>query len=263
MLRSLGKLYTWWLHRSALMAAKRSRGPTAPATPPVELPPLHQAAAKGDADQVRRLLESGIAVDVQDAEGNTPLHHAIKAKAAETVRVLRTAGAKLDVRNAKGATPYSELPYLGAECKEFAKALYPAFPGLTHAGSDGVAPESVALNAGLMMALSILALEDDRGLAARVRSKVLFSRIGSSTAESNAQELAEAIREGVDPRWKDETTGQTLLHAAVHGSVPSLVSALLQAGASADAADHAGTTPLLAAMTLQEGSPQNSEKIVR
>ena len=66
---------------------------------------LSRAAACGDADQVRALLEAGARVDALDGDGASPLMGAAERGDIATMRVLVGAGADIDLRRRKTGWP--------------------------------------------------------------------------------------------------------------------------------------------------------------
>jgi serine/threonine-protein phosphatase 6 regulatory ankyrin repeat subunit B len=69
---------------------------------------LHQAAAKGDLEQVKLLISKGANVNEKDEKGWTPLHtvsYNEPYKAADIVEVLIAKGANVDVKDVSGRTP--------------------------------------------------------------------------------------------------------------------------------------------------------------
>lgn len=66
---------------------------------------LLAAAAKGDTDAVKALLDKGTRVDARDQEGGTALGHAVWFGHLETVRLLIDRGADVNARKRDGATP--------------------------------------------------------------------------------------------------------------------------------------------------------------
>ena len=54
---------------------------------------LHEAAAKGDAEEINKLIAAGEKVDIQDSKSRTPLHVAVFLKKYDAVRALLKAGA--------------------------------------------------------------------------------------------------------------------------------------------------------------------------
>lgn len=77
--------------------------------------PLHEAAGRGNTQQVLALLDRGMDVDVRQDLGLTPLHYAAMHGQPDTARVLLDRGAEID------ATPYTtqRTPlYLAAKAGE-------------------------------------------------------------------------------------------------------------------------------------------------
>ena len=79
--------------------------------------PLPDAAAdlarNGDAVGLAAMIKDGLAVDAQDAKGNTLLMLASYHGKAETVAMLLKAGATVDLRNDKGQTPLGGVAFKG------------------------------------------------------------------------------------------------------------------------------------------------------
>lgn len=68
--------------------------------------PLIFAAGEGDADEVTRLLVSGVDVHTRSKDGETALHVAAIRGDLPTVRALMSAGAEVDARTPPGQTLY-------------------------------------------------------------------------------------------------------------------------------------------------------------
>eukprot|EP00798_Chlamydomonas_sp_ICE-L_P009102 gene9102-biopygen8988 len=62
------------------------------------LTPLHVAAADGNTECVKALLDSGAIVGAADMSGKTPLHWAAAQGHAKCVKALRDCGANLDAK---------------------------------------------------------------------------------------------------------------------------------------------------------------------
>jgi hypothetical protein len=67
--------------------------------------PLHTAAANGETDIVRLLLERGARRNATDAQGMTPLHRAATRGRHDAVNELLRFGAHVNVRSKNGKTP--------------------------------------------------------------------------------------------------------------------------------------------------------------
>jgi len=69
-----------------------------------EIDPLHEAAFAGNLEEVRRLLEEGVAVDVPDLEGRTPLMWASFNGHTAVNALLLENGAAINAREVNGRT---------------------------------------------------------------------------------------------------------------------------------------------------------------
>ncbi|XP_064277724.1 ankyrin repeat and SOCS box protein 13 isoform X2 [Passer domesticus] len=79
--------------------------------------PLHEAARRGEARQLRRLIESGACVNALTFDSITPLHEASLRGQAQCVQLLLDAGAQVDARNIDGSTPLCDACASGSvEC---------------------------------------------------------------------------------------------------------------------------------------------------
>jgi ankyrin repeat protein len=66
---------------------------------------LHDAAARGDREFVRKLLESGADPNACDERGCTALHAALRGMHLQVARMLIAAGASLDACDGEGISP--------------------------------------------------------------------------------------------------------------------------------------------------------------
>ena len=68
--------------------------------------PIHQAARRGDTEEIMSLLAAFPAlIDHPDDRGQTPLHHAVIGNRTATVRLLLAEGATVDPTDRSGQTP--------------------------------------------------------------------------------------------------------------------------------------------------------------
>ncbi|EGD73192.1 integrin linked kinase [Salpingoeca rosetta] len=87
---------------------------------------LHSAAARGDLDTIKRLLDDGVFIDLHDSTGSTALHAAAASGHSAAVRYLVRRGA-----NRAACNFYGELAYdvaLRCNSKECASLLEPRDP---------------------------------------------------------------------------------------------------------------------------------------
>lgn len=67
--------------------------------------PLHSAARGGNAKCVSELLSAGATVNAVDKGGSSPLHDASRGGRASAITILISSGAKINLRNKGGLTP--------------------------------------------------------------------------------------------------------------------------------------------------------------
>lgn len=109
---------------------------------------LLSAAANGDVDQVRALLEVGVEVDSVDGRGSTPLVLAARNGHVETMRLLVEAGADIDRRPTTGARWPALMNALHREQSDAAMALL-RWGANPNAGDDnGYSPLMMAAGIG-------------------------------------------------------------------------------------------------------------------
>lgn len=72
---------------------------------------LHQAAVRGDADQVARCIADGDDVAAADTALMTPLHMACQQDQLDVARLLLEAGAPVDARDSYGNTPLAKAVF--------------------------------------------------------------------------------------------------------------------------------------------------------
>ena len=68
-------------------------------------PPLHDAAMRGDVEEVKALIKSGESVHSVNSEGATALHWAAFKGHVEVARVLLANGAEVNALTKKGSSP--------------------------------------------------------------------------------------------------------------------------------------------------------------
>ena len=68
-------------------------------------PPLHSAVDRGDLAETRRLLDSGVDIELKGRRGFTALHEAAQDNSIDIMRLLLDRGANVDARDDYGLTP--------------------------------------------------------------------------------------------------------------------------------------------------------------
>jgi ankyrin repeat protein len=176
--------------------------------PAVQSEELLLSAREGDADQVRRLLKHGAAVNFQDRSGMTPLHAAAANGHAEIVEKLLAARADLNVKDSTGRTA------LMAAAANRQEAIVSA---LIAAKADANARDAEGKTALMLAARS--------GNAATVRALL------AAGADANAA----------------PASGDTALISASRRGDAEIVRALLEGGAEISTINQDGQTALIVA----------------
>ena len=215
--------------------------------------PIHGAAAAGELDVVRRLLDADPSLlEVRDRKGATPLHKAVAAGARDVVVLLADHGADLRARHLDG--PGDADGYAPADWEPIDLALF------AHRGADEPMAR-LLLARGVPADLTIAAaLGDGARIAAdldadpaRIREARPHGRRPLSAAVSSGHEaIARLLLErGADPTWPegDEAPRGAALHAAARLGLADLVDVLLDRGADPNAHVNASGTPTFAART--------------
>ena len=221
-----------------------------------EPPPLHAAAAAGQAEVVRQLLTAGAALEAGDDRDRTPLHHAALAGAEATVQQLLAAGADVAARDWRNATPLHQA----AQAEQAAAVVQL----LLAAGADREArtrwdqetPLLLAVAAGRVEAVSLLLAAGADIRSRNVRGVTPLHR----AVAADSSELVELLLTAGSPNgegaagllaaWShgssDVSSRGTPLHWAARGDRLSMAQQLLAAGAQVQALSRGeeGTTPL-------------------
>uniref|UniRef100_A0A8C9T985 Ankyrin repeat domain 12 n=1 Tax=Scleropages formosus TaxID=113540 RepID=A0A8C9T985_SCLFO len=104
--------------------------------------PLHMAAIRGDAKQVRELISLGADVNVKDFAGWTPLHEACNLGYYDVAKVLIAAGAEVNTQGLDDDTPLHDASSSGH--KDIVKLLLRHGGNAFQANKRGERPVDVA-----------------------------------------------------------------------------------------------------------------------
>ena len=240
------------------------------------LPPLHEAARRGDATAVAALLKSGAeAAGISDkgytplhwaatgghvavmkalltagadvaAEGSwygfcgfgPPLHWATRGGSADAVKTLLAVGADVDVRASDGCTALHNAGTSGSA--DAVKALLAAGADVDVRTNDGRTALHKAGRRGSAVAVKALLAA---GAAVDVRANDGRTALHEAGSRGSADTVKALLAAGADidvPAYD----GRTALHNAGQVGSVGVVMALLAAGAEMNAADDDGWTPL-------------------
>ncbi len=190
--------------------------------------PLRSAVLQIAADSVRFLLEDGAPFDTRDENGETLLH---EAATGEIVRLLLEAGIDPDVTNDWGDTPLHQAP---------TSRYMPYLPG------------SPFVYDGLAIVEALLEADADPNVTNNAGVTPLSSAVAAAYEDDRLAIVDALLEAGADPNTgADPNSGSgTPMHiAASHGN-PGILRSLLAHGATVDAKDQEGETPLFEAMNL-------------
>ena len=208
--------------------------------------PMHHAALHGEPAVIAALAEAGADPDALDDSGRTPLHLvAVLGDAPEAVSALAAAGASLDAPDGKGRTPlefaerFGETPAIVAALREARTTSIPAPNEDAAASCENWNTPGFFRKAGPEDLARCLRTRDPNARNENGRTPMHYAAQGTSPAMVTA--LAKA---GANLNSPDERGGWTPLHlAAWFSETPSVVAALLAAGADPAVKDGEGKTP--------------------
>lgn len=226
---------------------------------------LHLAAARGQADEVARLVADGAEVDAVTGKGRTALFEAAKRGHVPVVTLLLEHGARLDVVDKVGKTPLMESTQYGHE--EVVRLLV----------ARGAALDLTEPAQG-NTALHLAAQANHGGAARRLlaggarvdsRNRNLETPLHTAAEQSWHETAAVAvllIDAQADLEARDRRGFTPLIRAAQHGHLPVL-SALISHRADPNAKTHRGRSALyeatgagryrVAELLLDEGADPN------
>ncbi len=204
---------------------------------------LHEAAAAGDVNRMKALLEADpTLLESQDESGNTPLLTACQRRQLAAVNLLLDNNANIRARNYWGGTPVyfasrdlelcRRLVALGAEVNVPGYAGYTALHLAAAGGNFGVAEFLIGHGADL----------NYRSAVGTAVHRVILSR-GETPLE-----MAKLLLES-GARLQEFSFGNTELHLAALKGYVEIIPLLVKRGADVNAVNRYGHTPLYYAAT--------------
>jgi len=216
---------------------------------------LQEAAATGNVDLVRTLIESGTHVDsVDDCYFKTALQRVAIAGHKDIAALLIDHGASVDYKDGQfGSTSLHYAVQYGH--RDIVELLIEQGADINAKNDQGKAPIDIAMGQGRMDIASVLI---DNGAEASFLTKMRVSMarqerrpvdLSLFTAAKNGeqQEVKALLDQGADINAKDDQ-GMTALHLAAQGGHTDVVEFLLSKDADINAQNIKGYTPLYSAI---------------
>ncbi|XP_077415066.1 ankyrin repeat domain-containing protein 12 isoform X3 [Vanacampus margaritifer] len=155
--------------------------------------PLHMAAIRGDAKQVKELISLGADVNVKDFAGWTPLHEACNLGYYDVAKVLIAAGAEVNTQGLDDDTPLHDASSSGH--KDIVKLLLRHGGDAFQANKRGERPVDVADSEELEQLLkgeTVLSDQDDSSSDSEDPPSVNPSSMDDNIDDSDAEKDSDA-----------------------------------------------------------------------
>ena len=204
--------------------------------------PLHSAAANGNLESVRKLLESGgkASMTVVAGNGGTPLHEAVANGHKDVVSVLLEEGCPIGVKDSNGqsvlhwAVEFDQVDLID----QFVKVGL----DVNAENNDGRTPlHSAAANGNLESVRKLL--ESGGKASMTVVAGNGGTPLHEAVAKGHKDVVSVLLEEGCPIGVKD-SDGESVLHWAVEFDQVDLIDQFVKVGLDVNAEDNDGRTPL-------------------
>ena len=227
---------------------------------PTDGPTLHAAAASGNLERVKELLDENTDANTKNKKGRTALHAAVAGGHDAVVKLLLDHGADADVKDAEGKTPLELIGNAMAELWNSGKAIPPSYVQIReHLAFAGATMKGRKLKDTMMHRYAFAYSYDEaKRLLEKGANVNGLNEVGETplhmAAFAGATKRVQLFLEyGADIRATDKF-GRTPLHGAAGQGKLETVKTLLAWGADPKTVDQGGRTPL---HEVSEGSTRD------
>lgn len=228
-----------------------------------------EAAAQGDVEQLRVLLDAGGDPNAPETEEHwPPLHEAAYHDHVEAARLLLDAGADMYLQNKGGETPL---------CMAIQQGSMGVFRLLVERGcqfdSEREKADWLLTQSAGHGHLELVRWLLDQGVDVNITNDSGCTALTYAAKGSHREVVEELIRAGADVNHRDNDTETVLMWAADHAGNAAVLRILLQAGADVNARNDSEGTALswtvwskeqgdaeMAATLLEAGADANSSR---
>ena len=231
--------------------------------------PLHSAADAGHAEAITALADAGASLEAQ-TDGTMALHRAVLFGHTKAILALAVAGASLDAQGSQGITPLHAAAGVGHT--EAIYTLVAAGASLEAQEAQGLTPlhtaagtgqtkaikALVALGASLeaqsqngLTPLHVAAMFDGTNRAEELHEELAATGVYALSAPASYAEMITALVAAGASLDAQDDNGETPMHLAASRNHTEAVKALVAAGASLNARNVQGQTPLM--LAIDEG----------
>jgi ankyrin repeat protein len=236
---------------------------------------LHQAAADGDIEQIKLLIQKGADVNARDGERNTPLEYAIEEGNVEIIQLLIEAGADVNAGAPLQAATYANsietvrlLIERGADLNagpwtalhsavwmgnsDIAELLIQKGADVDAKDERGMTPLHEAVRLGIENMIELL-IDNKANVNAKDNDGRTPLRLAAELTRENKKDVLELLLAAGARIDEGDEDGRTALHYAARFGDKDLAEYLIDKGADVSSKDKYGRTTLHLAAESADG----------